>query len=46
MNDIKIATAQFEHRSGDKKYNLQVINNLSREAAKREPMSLPFMNAQ
>lgn len=33
MNDIKIATAQFEHRSGDKKYNLSVIDNLSENAA-------------
>ncbi len=30
---LKIATAQFEHRSGDKAYNLSVIEKLSRQAA-------------
>src|SRR4051812_568948 len=33
MENIKIATAQFENRSGDKKYNLDVISTLSRQAA-------------
>ena len=33
MNNIKIATAQFEHRSADKKYNLQVIETLANKAA-------------
>lgn len=33
MNNIKIATAQFEHRSGDKKYNLSVIDELSQKAS-------------
>lgn len=33
MENIKIATAQFENRSGDKDYNLQVIENLSAKAA-------------
>jgi predicted amidohydrolase len=33
MENIKIATAQFEHRSGDKKYNLSVIEKLSEKAA-------------
>lgn len=33
MKNIKIATAQFEHRSGDKTYNLSVINDLSAQAA-------------
>jgi len=33
MENIKIATAQFEHRSGDKAYNLSVINDLSAKAA-------------
>ena len=32
MNNIKIATAQFEHRSGDTKYNLSVIDELSQKA--------------
>jgi len=33
MKDIKIATAQFENRSGDKEYNLSVIDKLSKMAA-------------
>lgn len=34
MKDIKIATAQFEHKSGDKQYNLGIIEQLTEEAAK------------
>ncbi|MBS1502685.1 MAG: nitrilase, partial [Bacteroidetes bacterium] len=33
MENLKIATAQFENRSGDKSYNLSVIENLSARAA-------------
>ena len=33
MNNIKIATAQFENKSGDKNYNLSVIEKLSEKAA-------------
>jgi predicted amidohydrolase len=33
MENLKIATAQFEHKSSDKKYNLQIINQLSAKAA-------------
>ncbi len=33
MQNLKIATAQFENRSGDKDYNLSVIDRLSAEAA-------------
>lgn len=33
MDNIKISTAQFEHRSGDKDYNLSVIESLSEKAA-------------
>ncbi|MDQ1096255.1 MULTISPECIES: nitrilase family protein [Chryseobacterium] len=33
MVNLKIATAQFENRSGDKAYNLSVIEKLSGEAA-------------
>jgi len=32
MNNIKISSAQFEHKSGDKNYNLSVINSLSQKA--------------
>ncbi|MDE5449225.1 nitrilase-related carbon-nitrogen hydrolase, partial [Elizabethkingia meningoseptica] len=33
MNTLKVSTAQFEHKSGDKEYNLSVIARLSGEAA-------------
>jgi predicted amidohydrolase len=33
MKNIKIATAQFENKSGDKNYNLDVIDKLSKMAA-------------
>ncbi len=34
MQDIKIATAQFENRSDDKVYNLSIIDKLSEQAAR------------
>lgn len=33
MDKLKISTAQFENRSGDKEYNLSVIDALSKRAA-------------
>ncbi|HUI72439.1 MAG TPA: nitrilase family protein [Spirochaetia bacterium] len=33
MSDIRIATAQFENRSGDKEYNLRMIADLARRAS-------------
>ena len=33
MQKIKISTAQFENKSGDKDYNLLVIDQLSKKAA-------------
>jgi predicted amidohydrolase len=33
MDNLKIATAQFEHKSADKAYNLAIIEQLAREAA-------------
>jgi predicted amidohydrolase len=33
MNNLKIATAQFENKSGDKQYNLSVIEDLAAKAA-------------
>lgn len=35
MRDIRIAAAQFEHRDGDKEYNLARIADLSQQAADR-----------
>ncbi|MDX8567526.1 nitrilase family protein [Elizabethkingia sp. HX XZB] len=34
MDKIKVSTAQFEHKSSDKEYNLSVIEKLAKEAAK------------
>jgi hypothetical protein len=31
MENLKISTAQFKNRSGDKKYNLSVIEKLSKK---------------
>jgi predicted amidohydrolase len=33
MRNLRIATAQFENKSGDKEYNLSVIDRLSKKAA-------------
>ena len=42
MENIKIATAQFEHRSGDKAYNLSVIRDLSARAAAKGAHAVAF----
>ena len=42
MNDIKIASAQFEHKSNDKDYNLSVIDNLSKQAAEQGAKMIAF----
>lgn len=42
MENIKIATAQFENRSGDKAYNLQIINQLSQKAAAKGAKVISF----
>ena len=34
MDKFKISTAQFEHKSADKNYNLSVIERLSEKASK------------
>jgi predicted amidohydrolase len=39
---MKISTAQFEHRSGDKKYNLSVIESMSRQAAREGSKVIAF----
>lgn len=33
MENLKIATAQFEHKSGDKNYNLSIIDDLAGKAS-------------
>jgi len=42
MEKIKIATAQFENRSGDKAYNLSVIDKLSQKAAAEGSQVIAF----
>lgn len=42
MNKLKIATAQFENRSGDKNYNLQIIEELSKKAAQDGAQAIAF----
>ncbi|MGN6491038.1 MAG: nitrilase family protein [Agriterribacter sp.] len=42
MQPMKIATAQFEHRSGDKDYNLSRIDHLSAIAASQGAQAVAF----
>jgi 5-aminopentanamidase len=42
MENIKIATAQFEHRSNDKYYNLAIIDKLSKQAAQQGAKMIAF----
>ncbi|MBD2704140.1 nitrilase family protein [Spirosoma sp. BT702] len=42
MQNLKIATAQFENASGDKAYNLQVINQLAAKAARQGAQVIAF----
>lgn len=42
MDKIRISTAQFENRSGDKAYNLGVIEKLSRKASEEGSQVIAF----
>jgi 5-aminopentanamidase len=42
MNAIKISTAQFENKNGDKEYNLSVIDKLSQQAAAQGSQAIAF----
>ena len=42
MQNLKIATAQFENKSGDKEYNLSVIDRLSKIAAEEGADAIAF----
>ena len=42
MDNLKIATAQFEHKSGDKKYNLSVIEQLAKKASQEGTRVMAF----
>ena len=42
MDKLKIATAQFENRSGDKAYNLSVIGHLAQKASRQGSKIIAF----
>lgn len=42
MEELKITTAQFENRSGDKEYNLGIIEQLSEQAAVENSRVIAF----
>ena len=42
MKEIKISTAQFENRSGDKEYNLSVIEEIAGLAARQGSQAIAF----
>jgi len=42
MNDLKISTAQFENKSGDKTGNLDIIDKLAGEAARQGSQVIAF----
>src|SRR5258708_2359759 len=42
MDKLKISTAQFEHKSADKNYNLSVIEKLSQKASKEGSNVIAF----
>jgi len=42
MQNLKISTAQFENKSGDKDYNLSVIDKLSQQAASEGSKIIAF----
>ncbi|HEY0655252.1 MAG TPA: nitrilase family protein [Chryseosolibacter sp.] len=42
MEDLRIATAQFENKSGDKVYNLNVIADITRQAAREGAQVVAF----
>ena len=42
MNNLKVSSAQFEHKSGDKDYNLSVIEKLSEKASNEGSQVIAF----
>ncbi|HHK42074.1 MAG TPA: nitrilase, partial [Planctomycetaceae bacterium] len=45
MQDIRIGAAQFEHRDGDRDYNLSRIEALTRAAVERGAQIVSFHEA-
>lgn len=42
MKNIRITTAQFENKNGDKKYNLGIISKMARDAAREGSQAISF----
>jgi len=42
MENLCIATAQFEHKNGDKKYNISIIDKLAGQAAEAGAAVIAF----
>lgn len=42
MEQLKVSTVQFEHKSGDKAYNLSVIDHFSKQAAEEGSKVIAF----
>jgi predicted amidohydrolase len=42
MENLNVSTAQFEHKSGDKSYNLGVIESLCRKASREGSKAIAF----
>jgi predicted amidohydrolase len=42
MNNLKVSTAQFENKSGDKAYNLSIIDKLAGKAAQKGSQVIAF----
>ncbi len=42
MRDIRVASAQFEHRDNDKAYNLSRIRDLTRQAVEQGAQIVSF----
>jgi predicted amidohydrolase len=42
MENLRISAAQFEHRSGDKEYNLTVIEKMARQASMQGSKAIAF----
>lgn len=42
MENIRITTAQFENRSGDKAYNLEIISGMAAEASRQGAQAVAF----
>ena len=42
MDTLRVSTVQFEHKSGDKQYNLNIIEKLATEASRQNAQAVAF----